>query len=88
MYQRCEGVLASDLENYWELNLPGRGRVQPLPRLSYQEALAEVKQPPTEVVPSDVLLNTTTAVEDDAYWSQYHTLTVFEDIEKGHSRFG
>ncbi|PKS05943.1 hypothetical protein jhhlp_007776 [Lomentospora prolificans] len=88
IHERCEGLQMSELEEYWELNIPGRNRIQPFPRISYQEALAEVTEAPKEVIESDATLNTTTAVSDEVYWSQYNTLVAFEEVEAKHSRFG
>ncbi|CAI4213086.1 unnamed protein product [Parascedosporium putredinis] len=88
IHERCGGLPMSQLEEYWELNIPGRGRVQPLPRLSYQQALDEVTEAPETVVEAGETLNMTTAVTDESYWSQYNTLRAFEEIEVNHSRYG
>lgn len=88
IHSRCEEVSMAEIEKYWELNIPGRGRVQPLPRLSFQEALAEVSSPPTESAAPKEILNFTAVVSDETYLGQYDTLTNFEEAEVSHSRYG
>ncbi|KAK6336295.1 hypothetical protein TWF696_001857 [Orbilia brochopaga] len=68
----------SKLETYWEMNVAGRKDNQPLPKYSYQDALARVTTPPTEIVNSTVVLNRTSLVNEWLYSANYGALYAIE----------
>ncbi|KAG7284023.1 hypothetical protein NEMBOFW57_010381 [Staphylotrichum longicolle] len=76
---RCpEDIPNSLLERYWEMNAAGRKDVQPLPKYSYQDALARVTTPPTAVHNSSLVLNSTELVSDFFYSMVYGSLEGIE----------
>jgi len=86
--KHCEGVTASLLEKYWELNVAGRNKVQPLPKYSYQDALRLIEKPVTTIVDSEEVLTTPSLVDEEAYQSNFRTQLNFEQQEKRHSFYG
>ncbi|KAF3196065.1 hypothetical protein TWF225_000414 [Orbilia oligospora] len=68
----------SKLETYWEMNVAGRKDNQPLPKYSYQDALARVIDPPTGIVNSTEILNRTSLVNEWFYSANYGALSAIE----------
>jgi len=66
------------LERYWEMNVAGRKDDQPLPKYSYQDALARITTPPTEVHNSSFVLNQTELVSEFFYSMVYGSLEGIE----------
>jgi hypothetical protein len=62
-------------------------RIQPDPKETYQQAL-EKAGTPTETLVSGDPLNKTSMITDDDYISNYNALTIFEDMEAAHEKFG
>ncbi|KAK6532404.1 hypothetical protein TWF281_006593 [Arthrobotrys megalospora] len=73
-----EDTPISKLETYWELNVAGRKDNQPLPKYSYQEALARVTEPPTNIVNSTEVLNRTSLVNEWFYSANLGALSAIE----------
>lgn len=73
------------LEEWWVLNVAGRSTHQPVPNITYQEAVEQVETPPTDILGEEEMLNRTVIVDEDAYDANYNIYEVFEDIETMHS---
>lgn len=56
-----------------------------MPNITYQEAVAQVETPPTDVLGEGETLNRTVAVDEDTYLANDNIFAVFEDIETSHS---
>lgn len=84
----CEGIPVWKLEQYWKANVAGRAGVQPDPKESYMEALSKVTSTPNETLVSGDPLNKTSLVSDEDYAPNYNSLTVFEELEGNHERYG
>lgn len=89
LYSHCDGAVElSALEHWWHLNVPGKQVHQPVPNMSYQQALAKVKTPPTEVLGEDDMLNRTVQVAEEDYIKNYNQNMIFEEIETASERYG
>jgi len=86
--KHCEGVSAARLEKYWELNVPGRNRIQPLPKYSYQDALRLIDKPITAILDSEEVLASPSLVDEEVYQSNFRTQLNFEQQENRHSLYG
>lgn len=64
----------SVLERFWEMNVAGRKDDQPLPKYSYQDALARIKVTPTGKYNSSLVLNETQLVDEFFYSMVYGSL--------------
>ncbi|KAF2007501.1 hypothetical protein P154DRAFT_614840 [Amniculicola lignicola CBS 123094] len=84
----CQNVKMSKLEKYWKMNVAGRQQVQPSPKYSYQVALARVTEPPTEIVDSEAVLNTTSLVDEESYVASFNGDGGFEVTEVTSERYG
>ncbi|KEY73505.1 hypothetical protein S7711_03673 [Stachybotrys chartarum IBT 7711] len=62
-----ENLSLAKIETYWERNAAGSLLNMPVPRYSYQEALARVDEPPTEIVNSTETLNRTSLIDEWLY---------------------
>ncbi|RVD85390.1 uncharacterized protein DFL_003714 [Arthrobotrys flagrans] len=60
------------------MNAAGRKDNQPLPKYSYQDALARVTDPPTDIVNSTEVLNRTSLVNEWFYSANYGVLSAIE----------
>ncbi|TID27931.1 hypothetical protein E2P81_ATG00687 [Venturia nashicola] len=87
IHTRCQGVPAWELEKYWRMNVAGRAQVQPDPKETYQQAL-EKAGTPTETLADKNSLNKTSKISDAAYISNYNGLTIFEEMEVAHEKYG
>lgn len=90
MSTKCAAFSISvpDLEEYWLTNIPGSELVQPVPKVSYQQALGHVTQLPTTPLDNDILLNYTAMVPDDLWLPIYNSGANFEEAEDIHERYG
>lgn len=90
MHTHCstDVAMVPELEKWWVLNVPGRHTHQPMPNITYQEALAKVESAPTDVLEKDEVLNRTVLANEDTYMANYDTYEVFEAIETGSSTAG
>ena len=68
----------SQLEGFWEMNVAGRMDIQPLPKYSYQDALARIKTTPTKVHNTSFVLNNTELVSEFFYSMVYGSLDGIE----------
>ncbi|KAM6511370.1 hypothetical protein FALCPG4_016375 [Fusarium falciforme] len=72
-HTHCADEKNSTLENIWEMDIVGRLKIQPTPKYSYQVALAlAAKDPPTEVVDKEEVLNKTSLVDEDAWLANFN----------------
>ena len=75
----CPDDLAiSQLEDFWEMNVAGRNEEQPLPKYSYQEAIARITTTPTTPYNSSLVLNGTELVDEYFYSMVYGSLEGIE----------
>lgn len=84
----CEDVESWRLERYWSLNIAGIQPDQPLPRLSYAEALANVKTTPAKVLVSGDSSNKTSVVREDDYLPNLNADINFPKMEVTHEKYG
>ncbi|EAQ90388.1 hypothetical protein CHGG_02323 [Chaetomium globosum CBS 148.51] len=68
----------SQLEEFWEMNVAGRNDEQPLPKYSYQDALARITTTPTTTYNSSSVLNGTQLVDEFFYSMVYGSLEGIE----------
>jgi hypothetical protein len=85
---KCTDTPLWDLEHYWSLNVAGGNLEQPLPKESYQQALAKVVTPPTQMMESAGMLMKTMLVNEDDYLLNFNGQTGFETSEDVHERYG
>ncbi|KAI2618004.1 ferric reductase like transmembrane component-domain-containing protein [Hypomontagnella submonticulosa] len=78
----------STLENYWATLLIGRHPGQPTPNETFSVALYNANPPPSRVVKSRSLLNTTTLVDREMYMASYFGNFIFEKNEIKQNDFG
>lgn len=83
-----DASMVPELEEWWVLNVAGRYTHQPVPNITYQEAVGEVEKPPTDVLSEDEVMNRTVLVDEDTYIANDNTYDVFEAIETGNSTAG
>jgi hypothetical protein len=90
MSMRCADEYTTDiLETYWrrhEVN-GGRPKLEPIPSMSYSEALASIEEPPIEEYTAGEMLNRTSLIPDEAWQAQWNALGLFEQVETGHQRW-
>jgi len=79
-------VDAWKLEKYWQEKTTGEKDV--VPKWTYAQAAREVREPPTQELGEDNLLNFTALVPHDTWSSYVKTLEHFEYAENMHSLFG
>lgn len=79
----CDGTAAATLEKYWAANVAGTApeNQQPEPKMSYQQALANVLSPPIVVVQSDDPINQTSLVAEEDYIGNFNGQGAFEAME-------
>ncbi|KIW16144.1 hypothetical protein PV08_06195 [Exophiala spinifera] len=76
------------IEQWWQMNIPGTAAVQPDPKETYQEALAKVQTTPEDTIISGNPLNRTMLVSDDDYQPNWNANNAFEHGEILHERYG
>jgi hypothetical protein len=87
---RCKGEYTADiLESYWRQHVVGGGRIvlEPKPAMSYAQALASIKTPPTEEYIPGEMLNKTSLISDQRFLSYENAWSLFEAVETGHSKY-
>ncbi|KAH7239822.1 ferric reductase like transmembrane component-domain-containing protein [Fusarium solani] len=88
-HTHCTDEKNSTLENIWERDIVGRLKIQPTPKYSYQVALAlAAKDPPTEVLDKEEVLNRTSLVDEDAWLANFNGDSGFEQMEILAERYG
>ena len=80
-----DASMIPELEKWWVMNVAGRHTHQPLPNITYQEAVGQVESAPTKVLGEDEVMNRTVLVDEDAFIANDNTYDVFEAIETGNS---
>ncbi|KAL4873332.1 ferric reductase like transmembrane component-domain-containing protein [Aspergillus spectabilis] len=88
MLLHCTDERNSTLQEFWELNVAGRLDDQPLPVVSYIEALQAVNDTPPLIANTSVILHSVGLVPEDSYLVEFRTLMVFEKVETAHERYG
>ncbi|KAL7938783.1 ferric-chelate reductase [Trichoderma chlorosporum] len=88
IYSRCQHVQISKLESYWATWLVGNHADQPVPKMSYGQALQAVGKPPTRPLNNSMLLNYTASVTDDQWVANFNADWNFALAEYTHERFG
>ena len=86
MMSHCHAELNSTLQRYWEMNVAGSEENQPLPKVTYEGALASIEVTPSVSVNSSTVLTSASLVDEDLYKMQWRTLTNFERVETTHNR--
>ena len=87
IHTHCDTAVASvpELEKWWVLNVAGRNTHQPVPNITYQEAVEQVETPPTEVLGEHDMMNRTVLTDEDAFTANDNIYRVFEQMETNHS---
>lgn len=88
MDMHCKGETISKLESWWEKYLVGRQRGQPQPKISYQQALAAIKERPTTIIGDEDVLNATSLVDNDVWLSNYNGDHGYDITEATSSTYG
>lgn len=88
MSTRRKDVHEWRLERYWKANVAGTASIQPDPKETYGQALAETVEAPTETLVSGDPLNKTSLVSETDYVSNWNALVAFEMSEDTHERYG
>ncbi|EXJ56262.1 uncharacterized protein A1O5_12718 [Cladophialophora psammophila CBS 110553] len=85
--KRPDDLPVWQVERWWLDYIPGRLKVQPEPKETYQQALAKVTTPPTEILVAGEPLNQTMLVSDGDYWPDRNADSIFEVAEVTHERY-
>lgn len=87
IYEHCgkSVEMVPDLEEWWVLNVAGRKTHQPVPNITFQEAVEQVESPPTRVLGEDEVINRTVLTDEDAFIANDNIYVVFEQMETNHS---
>ncbi|TPX07352.1 uncharacterized protein E0L32_002178 [Thyridium curvatum] len=85
---RCPDSSISQLEKFWETEALGHLVEQPVPKMSYSQALASIAVEPSRAMNKSVLLDYVGAVSDKDWTPIYNADVNFEEHEAGHSMFG
>lgn len=84
----CQDQPFSKLENWWVEEVAGREPNQPVPKISYQKALANVGQAPTSIVGEEDVLNRTSLIDEDGWLASYNGDHGFEITEIRSETYG
>lgn len=84
LYSHCKTETDSRIQHYWELNVAGSERDQPLPKESYEQALQSIKLRPNSVNNVSAVLQSASLVSEEDYTLQWRTLSVFDKMETNH----
>jgi hypothetical protein len=76
------------IEQWWQKNVAGTKSIQPDPKETYGQALAKVDPRPNEILVQGDPLNKTMLVGYVDYITDWNAISVFEDMETSHERFG
>ncbi|KAL5334604.1 hypothetical protein BJX70DRAFT_377733 [Aspergillus crustosus] len=88
LHSYCTDIANSTLQKYWEVDAVGRISNQPVPKMSYQDALDAVDGIPPVLANSSVILYSVGSVTEETFMVEYRTLSTFEELETTHSRYG
>ncbi|KAH8434311.1 putative ferric-chelate reductase (Fre2) [Aspergillus melleus] len=88
LHSYCTNEANSTLQKFWEMDVVGRLPDQPLPKMSYQEALYAVNGTPFVITNSSVILYSAGLIAEETFVTQYRTLSTFDKLETTHARYG
>lgn len=84
----CEDVDEWRLERYWHLKAAASYEERVTPKWTYQQALGQIDDTPTEIVNASGSLHFTGIVADEDYEPNRGALNYFEWQESLHSKYG
>ncbi|KAK5174809.1 uncharacterized protein LTR77_001892 [Saxophila tyrrhenica] len=84
----CESVETWEVEKWWETFVPGRMPSQPKPRLTYQQSLATIPNPPNSTTPADEMLSSVSLVSEEDYAANFNGDHTFEINDARHETYG
>ena len=84
----CQDVTVWELEKYWNRNVVGNQRNQPIPKATYQQTVAKMTTKPTDTLVIGEALNKTMIVSHEDYEASYNAQGVFEKMEDNHEKYG
>lgn len=84
----CSDISLTEIESWWESNVPQRQTRRPLPSISYAQALGRINEPPAQPLEQDAILNTTVTVSNESYVLYYKQLLALEKVERNSSQYG
>ncbi|KAB8266015.1 ferric reductase like transmembrane component-domain-containing protein [Aspergillus pseudonomiae] len=88
LYSHCQMIPNSTLQRYWEMNVAGSEKDQPLPKQAYQQALNSIGSRPNITVNASTVLESASLVSEELYDLNWRTLAVFEKAEATHEKYG
>ncbi|OGM50802.1 ferric-chelate reductase (Fre2) [Aspergillus bombycis] len=88
LYSHCQTVPNSTLQRYWEMNVAGSQKDQPLPKQAYQQALQSIGFRPNITANVSTVLESASLVPEGLYDLNWSTLAVFEKAEATHEKYG
>lgn len=83
----CPRVDVWELERWWINNVAGKLVGQPKPKISYQEALAQIEEPPTNVIGEHDMLNRTVLIDEEGWLGSLNGNAHFEKMEGRNSGY-
>lgn len=84
----CQHTAVWELEKYWRANVAGTQPIQPVPKASYQQTLANITTEPTDTLVVGEDLNRTMTISHEDYEASYNAHGVFEKMEITHETYG
>ncbi|KAE8314420.1 ferric reductase like transmembrane component-domain-containing protein [Aspergillus transmontanensis] len=88
IYSHCRTESNSTLQRYWETNVAGSEKDQPLPKQAYQQALQSIGFRPNITANASTTLESASLVSEELYELNWRTLTIFEKVEATHEKYG
>jgi len=87
IFDRCEGIEAWRLEQYWWEKAAATSSIRETPKWTYQQSLDEIAEPPTRTVNSSETLDFIGVVLEEDYEANRRGYVVFEESETRHSTY-
>lgn len=80
--QRCEAVLPSEIDKFWEEDLFYEEAPDFQPELNYQQALAllDLDELPEPFSVNETVFNRTVSIDDDTYISYYNAMSSYSQV--------
>ncbi|KAI2633157.1 ferric reductase like transmembrane component-domain-containing protein [Hypomontagnella submonticulosa] len=88
IHEKCSDIPVWKIEKWWQSYVVGNMPTDPPPSLSYGEALSLVTESPKIACPKGQILNETSLVDEIGYKARYVSISVNQDVEVQHERFG
>ncbi|KAL4793882.1 hypothetical protein BDV19DRAFT_399697 [Aspergillus venezuelensis] len=88
IHSYCATETNSTLQKFWEMDVAGRLPDQPLPKMSYQDALHAVNGTPPAITNSSAILYSAGAISEETFMTEYRTLSTFDKLETTHAQYG